>query len=366
MKDWRNSVGSGPWLLKDLVDNSSVEFARNPNYWMTDSGNAGKGNQLPYADIAKFLVIVDTATIQSAFRTGKIDTYTADWKDGPNFIKALPDTKNYQFPAFGGAGNTSMRSDKPPFNNILVRKAVFKALDFKAIAEALYGQGARWLAWPIGYSDAYKTAYLDVTDPDCPDEVKDIYTYDPDAAKQLLADAGYPDGLKVGKVIILNRTDVLDYYQTLQTYWAKVGINITLDPREQGSWYTILQARNYDAMMWGTGSPITNLHQAACMWGPSSTNPAYIDDPVVNEAHNKMMALSVKDDPAADKLHRELMKYVLAQAWCVPMPGGVTYGLWWPWLKQFYGARGGWGYMNTDNWVTWAWVDTKLKKSMGH
>jgi len=47
MKDWRNSVGSGPWLLKDLVDNSSVEFARNPNYWMTDSGNAGKGNQLP-------------------------------------------------------------------------------------------------------------------------------------------------------------------------------------------------------------------------------------------------------------------------------------------------------------------------------
>jgi hypothetical protein len=102
------------------------------------------------------------------------------------------------------------------------------------------------------------------------------------------------------------------------------------------------------------------------MWGPSSTNPAYIDDPVVNEARAKMMALSVKDDPAADKIHRELMKYVLAQAWNVPMPGGVTYGLWWPWLKQFYGGRGGWGYMNTDNWVTWAWVDQPLKKSMGH
>jgi hypothetical protein len=102
------------------------------------------------------------------------------------------------------------------------------------------------------------------------------------------------------------------------------------------------------------------------MWGPSSTNPAYIDDPVVNEARAKMMAISVKDDPAADKIHRELMKYVLAQAWNVPMPGGVTYGLWWPWLKQFYGSRGGWGYMNTDNWVTWAWVDQPLRKSMGH
>jgi ABC-type transport system substrate-binding protein len=366
MKDWRNSVGSGPWLLKDVVDNSSVTFARNPNYWMKDTGNSGKGNQLPYADGVKFLIIPDTNTVQSAFRTGRIDTYTADYKDGPNFIKALPDIKSYQAPAFGGAGNTSMRSDKAPFNDIRVRKAVFKALDFKAIAEALYGQGARWLAWPIGYNQTYKDAYLDVTDPDCPAEVKDVYTYDPEAAIQLLKEAGYPNGLKVGKVIILNRTDVLDYYQTLQTYWAKVGIDITLDPREQGAWYTILQARNYEAMMWGTGSPITNLHQAACMWGPSSTNPAYIDDPVVNEARTKMMALSVKDDPAADKIHRELMKYVLAQAWNVPMPGGVSYGLWWPWLKQFYGSRGGWGYMNTDNWVTWAWVDQPLKKSMGH
>ncbi len=365
MKDWHNSVGSGPWLLSDVVDNSSVTFTKNPKYWMTDTGNAGKGNQLPYADGVKFLVIADTNTMQSAFRTGRIDTLTADWKDGPAFIKALPDIKNYQFPAFGGAGNTSMRTDKTPFNDIRVRKAIFKALDFKAIAEALYGPGARWLAWPIGYSDTYKTAYLDVTDPDCPAEVKDVYKYDPAAATQLLKDAGYPTGFK-GSIIILNRTDVLDYYQTLQTYWAKVGINVTLDPREQGAWYTILQNRNYDFMMWGTGSPITNLHQAACMYGNSATNPSYINDPTVNAAREKMMALSVKDDPAADKLHRELMKYVLAQAWAVPMPGGVSYGLWWPWLKQFYGGRGGWGYMNTDNWVTWAWVDQNLKKSMGH
>ena len=365
MKDWRNSVGSGPWMLDDVVDNSSVTLVKNPTYWMTDTGTAGKGNQLPYANTVKFLIVADTNTMQSAFRAGRIDQLSADYKDGPNFIKALPDTKNRQFPAFGGAGNTSMRTDKTPFNDIKVRKALFKALDFKAIAEALYGSGARWLAWPIGYSTLYKDAYLDVTDPDCPAEVKDIYTYDPDAAKQLLKDAGYPEGLK-GNIIVLNATTTMDYYQTLQTYWAKVGVNVTLDPREQGAWYVILQNRQYDFMMYGTGSPITNLHFATCMWGKSATNPSYVDDPVVNEARDKMMVLDAKDDPAADKIHRDLMKYVLAQCWAVPSPGGVTYSLWWPWLKQFYGGRGGWGYMNTDNWVTWAWVDQSLKKSMGH
>jgi peptide/nickel transport system substrate-binding protein len=364
MKDWRNSVGSGPWILSDVVDNSAVTFVRNPDYWMKDTGNLGKGNQLPYADSVKFLIIADTNTVQSAFRAGRIDQLGADYKDGPALIKALPNVKNTQFPAFGGAGNTSLRTDKDPFKDLRVRKALFKALDFKTIAEALYGPGARWLAWPIGYSDTYKNAYLDVTDPDCPDEVKDIYTYDPDAAIQLLKEAGYPSGLK-GNIIVLNNTTTMDYYQTLQTYWAKVGVNVTLDPREQGAWYVILQNRQYDFMMYGTGAPITNLHAAACMYGKSATNPSYVDDPVVNEARTKMMAVSIKDDAAADKLHRELMKYVLTQCWCVPSPGGVSYGLWWPWIKQFYGGRGGYGYMNTDNWITWAWVDQTLKKSMG-
>ncbi len=364
MTDWRNLVGSGAYMLKDLLDNSSVTFERNPNYYMKNQIGPGEGDQLPYADKVRVLIIADTNTRQSAFRTGNIDNMNADWQDGPTFIQALPDLEYYQREAFGGAGNCAMRTDKEPFNDIRVRKAIFKALDFRKIATALYGEGARWLAWPIGYNQDFKDAYLDVTDPDCPDEVKDIYTYDPEAAKQLLAEAGYPSGFKAN-IIVMNRTDVLDWFQTMQSYWAQVGIDVTLDPREQGAWYTILQNRNYDQMMWGTGAPITNLHSALCMWGTAATNPAYIDDPVVNKAREEMIALSIVDDPAADAVHRELMKYVLAQAWIVPMPGGVSYDLWWPWVKNYYGPLSV-GYMNTDNWVIWAWVDQELKRSMGH
>jgi peptide/nickel transport system substrate-binding protein len=77
-----------------------------------------------------------------------------------------------------------------------------------------------------------------------------------------------------------------------------------------------------------------------------------------------MMKYTIVDDAKADNIHRELMKYVLAQAWIIPMPGGTSYSLWWPWLKNYYGPMS-LGYMNTDNWVIWAWVDQDLKKSMG-
>lgn len=364
MSDWRNLVGSGPFILTDLIDNSSVTFERNPNYWMTNPVGPGKGDQLPYVDKVRVLIIADANTMQSAFRTGRLDNMGANWEDGPAFIDALPDIEYYQNPAFGGAGNCAMRTDKEPFNDIRVRKAMFKALDFMKIAEALYGEGARYLAWPIGYSEDFKDAYLDVTDPDCPDEVKDIYTYDPDAAIELLKEAGYPDGIK-GNIIVMSSTDVMNWFQTLQSYWAKVGVEVTLDPREQMAWYTILQNRNYDFMMWGTGIPISWLHGCGCMSGAAATNPAYINDPVVEEAKVKMQALSIKDDPAADAIHRELMKYVLAQAWVIPMPGGVSYNLWWPWLKNYYSPLSV-GYLNTGNWVIWAWVDQDLKKSMGY
>jgi peptide/nickel transport system substrate-binding protein len=330
---------------------------------MTNTGKYGTGDQLPYVDQIRCLVIADTNTLQSAFRTGHIDNMGANWEEGPTFIDALPDVQWKKNNAYGSAANTAMRSDKEPFNDIRVRKAMFKALDFRKIATALYGEGARWLSWPIGYSDAYKGAYLDVTDPDCPEEIVDIFTYDVQAAKDLLTAAGKPDGIKA-TCIVNNTTDVLDLYAAFQSYWIQAGIDITIDPREQGAWYTILQNRSYDTMIWGTGSPITNLHQAASMRGNTATNPAFIDDPVVEEYRDKMMALSIKDDAAADALHRELMKHVLAQCWVIPHPGGVSYSLWWPWLKNYYGPLS-LGYINTDNWVIWAWIDQDLKKSMG-
>ena len=71
--DWKSQLGTGGFMLTDYVAESSYTFVKNPHYWLTNPIGKGKGDQLPYADGVKVLIIKDKSTVQSALRTGKVD-----------------------------------------------------------------------------------------------------------------------------------------------------------------------------------------------------------------------------------------------------------------------------------------------------
>ena len=90
MTNWKNSEGTGPFILKDYVAGSQVIMVRNPNYWMTDPIGSGKGNQLPYLDSVRCLILPDASTRQAAMRTSKIDVLSGQlWEDAGNLIRVL-------------------------------------------------------------------------------------------------------------------------------------------------------------------------------------------------------------------------------------------------------------------------------------
>jgi hypothetical protein len=67
----------------------------------------------------------------------------------------------------------------------------------------------------------------------------------------------------------------------------------------------------------------------------------------------------------ARSIFREkISKYVLDQAYAIPNIQGVTYTLWWPWIKGYSGERSI-GYDNTI-WQQYVWIDKAMKKSMGY
>jgi peptide/nickel transport system substrate-binding protein len=365
MTDWNNSVGSGPFMLTDFVDSSAVTFVKNPNYWAKDPVGTGKGNQLPYADSVKALIIPDLSTRQSAFRTGRIDSCALNWEDGPTMIKAVPGIQYMKGGRNGAQFVTSMRTDKAPFNDIKVRQAMMMATDFDSINKSLLGGDAQTLTWPIGYWVEYKDAYLGLDDPEMPASVKQLYTYNPDQAKQLLAQAGYPDGFETTIVYNTSDSTVGDYYATLKDQWSKVDIDLTLKPTEYVVWTSIYRARSYDQMLQGSYAPVSALYQCTSMSGTTLTNPSYIDDAQVNAASIQMQALSLTDTAKADAIYKDLMKYVLGQAWAIPYPSPASYTVWQAWLKNYYGTFSV-GYMAGPNWTKWAWIDQPLKKSMGH
>ena len=69
--DWENLFGTGPYMLTDVVEGSSVTWDRNPDYWGTDEKYPQ--NRLPYIDQLRVLNMTEPATRLAGLRTGRFD-----------------------------------------------------------------------------------------------------------------------------------------------------------------------------------------------------------------------------------------------------------------------------------------------------
>jgi len=366
MKDWNRSVGTGPFILVDYVPSSTITFRRNPNYWDTDPCGPGKGNQLPYLDGVKYLIIPDASTRDAAFRTGKIDVGSATWETFPLFMEQTGGVIKYSKSLFDGGFNTHFDIKNPPFNNKSARRAMMMAIDWQSLAKELFGGEAEINTWPVTYNSAYKALFLSLDDPDCPASVKELYTYNPDKAKQALKDAGYPNGFKVK---VLCTSAQVDYFSVLKDMWAKVGVELDIATLETGAWTELYQRKRWYGeyqLCYSSMGGLSTALQLTNIWGPGWANATDIQDPYIGEMYDKLQRAIVYEGQAvAMAMHRELMKYVLDQAWAIPYPKAPGYTMWWPWLKNYHGefSVGNW---NEGNWVKWVWIDQELKKSMGY
>jgi peptide/nickel transport system substrate-binding protein len=365
MRDWRNSAGSGPYFLTDFVSNSSATFARNPKYWRTDPVGPGKGNQLPYADGVKVLIIPDTSTAIAAMRTAKLDILFGQTFDDARSLKnTTPQLQQLDYtPA--GAFHINMRTDKQdlPYKDIRVRQALMMATDFDTIVKDLMGGQAQKESWPITPMPDFKAAYLPLDQASA--AAQELYKYNPEKAKQLLKDAGYPNGFKA-KIVVYNTAFNTDYVSVVKGMWGKVGIDLSIELVDFGVYNTRWAQRNFDELFYagmassGTYRRATNYVGTGAGW-----NLSWVNDPKTVEARDKMVALfNNGDDAACDAFNKEFMKYVLEQAWVIPTPVQNLTTFWWPWIKGYHGELSP-GIINEWQENMYLWVDQDLKKQMG-
>ncbi len=168
-------IGTGPFKFVEWVKGDHVELAKNPDYWGTPIK----------LDKATFKFIADPTAAFSAMMAGDVDAFPnfpapetlAQFKADPRFAVVIGTTE--------GETIMAMNNGKKPFNDLKVRQAMSYAIDRQAIIDgAMFGYGT-----PIGshFSPA-DPGYVDLTG---------MYAYNPNKAKELLKEAGYPDGFKV-------------------------------------------------------------------------------------------------------------------------------------------------------------------------
>ncbi len=357
MTDWRTMVGAGPFMLFDYIVGTSVTYTRNPDYWEKDPLHPE--NQLPYLNTVKGFIITDLSTRQAAFRTGKVDSLSGvSWEDGELLLRQAPDIVYDK--GYGATNFIWARQDKPelPFDDIKVRQAMNMAINKQELIDDYYQGNAVMLGWPFLPTPSYEIWFTPLEEQSA--AVKDLFTYNPEKAKQLLADAGYPDGFKTKVQCLSNDAD---FMSMISSYLADVGIDMEIAPMETSIFTSVFRARSHDELI---ARPGTNHWPARFLEVriEAVDNQSYFESPVTREWYNTLCANYWNPD-IVNPILKAYGPFVLEQATAIWLPIPMTYTMWWPWLQNYRGELT-MGFTQMSFHVTYVWVDMDMKRAMGY
>ncbi|NNF98649.1 MAG: ABC transporter substrate-binding protein [Desulfobacteraceae bacterium] len=224
-------IGTGPFKFSKWVRGDRVEMVRNEGYW---------NPELPYLDKVTFKFIGDASAQIAAIKAGDIDVigYIA----APESAMSL--AKDDRFKVYAGTTTAevimSTNNKVKPFDNKLVRQAMAYAIDRQAVIDlVMFGFGT-----PIGSHWSPSTPFYE--------DLTRQFAYNPEKAKALLAQAGYPDGFKA----TIKLPAIYSYSrragEVIADMFGKVGIELSIEIVEWGQWIErIFKKKEFELTMIG-------------------------------------------------------------------------------------------------------------------
>jgi peptide/nickel transport system substrate-binding protein len=219
-------VGSGPYKVVSWSADADLRLEANTDYWGSKPG----------VKTMLFRYYPEVAPLVTALQTGEID-FT--WRLPPDQLPALQRDSNLKVDAVPGWTYYFiwMNSSRPVFADKRVRQAMVYALDVDKMIKDLLGSVAKRATAPIPstvFGHAPQAAYA----------------YDPAKAKQLLAQAGVPNGFDAG--VIWNPGSApqdRELLQTMISYWNAIGVRVKSQEMERAVWIDNLNKLNWDMDM---------------------------------------------------------------------------------------------------------------------
>src|SRR5579859_788890 len=227
----KTADGTGPFKFKEYVPNTRVVLERNPDYW-----ESGK----PYVDGIEMTIAADDTARTAAVRTGTVDFI----EYAP--LKDIPSLKSDSSLALAGDQNTNIRFiglnvTRKPFSDLKVRQAIAAVIDRDAVlGPAVFGFGTPTLEiFPPGYWAGLGTK------PAAADVAK---------AKQMLADAGYPDGFSTTILSWSQYSFLSNAALVFQEQLKQIGITADVNLEENAAFIKDYLDNNFDLTVSGTSA----------------------------------------------------------------------------------------------------------------
>lgn len=270
-------IGTGPFTYGEWVKNDHLTVSKFADYWREGA---------PHVDAITFLPINDDAARMTALRTGAVDIITSV---PPQLLPSLLNNTNRGFEMKAENGNkwriAIMNNTAAPFDNVLVRRAVDRALDREEIM----------LARTFGYGHVDNQIWdkesfwrMDGAVP-----ARDLVR-----ARALLAEAGYPDGLPI---TIESRSTYLDDAQIVQAQLIEAGFDAKIEVSDWAALKDRMKAGEYHMVISGAGwyaDPDSRYGRFYVKSGPAN----YFAGGYENAEVETLIAQGrVESDPAARK-----------------------------------------------------------------
>jgi peptide/nickel transport system substrate-binding protein len=316
-KQWARThvVGTGPFMLKEYKRDVSLTWVKNPNYWVKDR---------PYLDGIEVRFIPDSVTASAMMQAKEADAWGAPAK----YQKELMDKgfkRQSSWPALGNAIWINTAHPKSKWQDKRLREAVEYALDKEAIAKAMgFGLYPALKSLPAPGEWGYDPNY-------------NPRPYNPEKAKQLLIEAGYPNGLEI-ELLVFFTPEARDAGTAIKQYLDAAGFQVELDVADPGRFFATIYANppgpDKDLSFWITGKD-NNYLQSYMRWFSIEpfTDLSYLGHtPEQIELDKKAQSvISLKDQ---ERMCKEVMRYITDNALVIPVYDAPAATMLQPWVHS--------------------------------
>ena len=311
-------VGTGPFKFTEWIPGDSLTIERFEDYWREGYPLLDKIVVKPIPDAQARLVNLRSEAIDLLMNVPLIDKAALSEEEG---IVVGAEPPGFSFYAF------IMNINAPPFDDILVRQAFNYAINREEIANTAFSGQADPVIIPY---PSTSWAYAE--------DLTTYYTYDPEKAKELLAEAGYPDGFSV-KMLIRGTNDAhVDQAQVYQQQLAAIGVQVELVPTELPQYWPQLFAGDFAIVSHATGD--TSVDPSGLFEGAACCRPfrnffgvQYTQEELQKDADQRtartdawyveyldtiLQAREETDREIRKELYHRALEIMLEQGWSIP------------------------------------------------
>lgn len=348
---WINQpIGSGPFKMVYGKFRDRWECVRHDGFLLAGRRDEPRwpGIPLPFPDRFIGVFWADDAARKAAFRSNQTDIITLSTTDELEDILATNPETVVQVSSANPSVHTKLvlQHNNPLFKDVRVRRALSMAIDRKAVIDLAYG-GAAGYAHPVSWDS------LELPAPPLLEDLGPYYQYNPEEARRLLAEAGYPDGFEVEWTV----SSISDHDQVVAQQWAQVGVRVKFVQVESTVLTNLINTKKFPGIVATGATPgLSGLWESVNYFhSRSPINFGNIADPVMDELLER--ARSTVDPAEQVRLLRQVQEHELSQCNTIWTVANHRYTIWKPWFHYVGDHLRGRGiHFGNTNWA-YTWID---------